>query len=428
MNNSIGLENHKSVKLFAWIVCIFGALFYCYEYFLRITPSVMSQNLMSYYHLSATGFGNLSAYYYYAYTPMQLIVGLIMDRYKPRLVLTLACLSCAVGSYLFAASANVHVAEAGRFLIGFGSAFAFVGAMKLAAIWLPHQRFALFAGLITSLGMLGAMVGDISLTSLVVAKGWFVTVELSAAMGVLLACLLYIIIRDSNGETERDEADDRLPMKELFGRLWGFCKSKQMWIAGVIGCLLYVPLSAFAELWGVPFLEQGHGFSKQDAALGISIVFLGWAVGSPIAGWFSDYIKNRRLPLAIGSALSAIVAFLMIRDMSLTKTEIDLCLFLLGVFAGVEVIVFAVSRELSSTRSPATAIAFTNMVVMLGGPILQPVIGKLLDLGWSGGMDGSARVFALADYQRALMVIPIGMLAAMILSLLLRETHGNIEK
>src|SRR5579884_3613957 len=78
--------------IYAWLVCCLGALFYCYEYFLRISPSVMTQDLMRVYHLDAAMLGNLAAFYYYAYTPMQLPVGVLMDRFGPRRLLVFACL------------------------------------------------------------------------------------------------------------------------------------------------------------------------------------------------------------------------------------------------------------------------------------------------------------------------------------------------
>ena len=64
-----------SKKWFAWFVCALGAVFYFYEYLLRVSPSVMTHHLMHSYNISASGLGHLSACYYYVYAPMQLPVG-----------------------------------------------------------------------------------------------------------------------------------------------------------------------------------------------------------------------------------------------------------------------------------------------------------------------------------------------------------------
>src|SRR6185295_8837904 len=85
--------------LIPWLICGLGALYYCYEYFLRICPSVMTHELMRQYNLSGVEVGSLSACYYHAYVPMQILVGLLMDRFGPRRLLTFACFLCAVGTY-----------------------------------------------------------------------------------------------------------------------------------------------------------------------------------------------------------------------------------------------------------------------------------------------------------------------------------------
>ncbi len=112
MNNKAAT---KKSSLFAWLICGLGALFYCYEYFLRMMPSVMASDLRLAFQLNAASFGNLAAFYYYAYSPMQLPVGVMMDRYGPRRLLIFASLVCALGTYLFSRHDYLIVAQLGRF-------------------------------------------------------------------------------------------------------------------------------------------------------------------------------------------------------------------------------------------------------------------------------------------------------------------------
>ena len=92
----------SKVSKLGWFICALGALFYAYEYLLRIAPSAMEDALRLHFNLTATGFGFLSAVYYYAYVPMQLPVGILMDRYGPKRLLTFACFLCVIGTYMFA--------------------------------------------------------------------------------------------------------------------------------------------------------------------------------------------------------------------------------------------------------------------------------------------------------------------------------------
>lgn len=137
------IARSKAVGVVPWLICGLGALYYCYEYFLRISPSVMTHELMREYHLTGAQVGNLSAYYYHAYVPMQLLVGLLMDRFGPRRLLTFACLLCALGTYLFAGGYQYGIAELGRFLVGFGFAFCFCRGFKVSHDLVAAESFCL---------------------------------------------------------------------------------------------------------------------------------------------------------------------------------------------------------------------------------------------------------------------------------------------
>lgn len=415
----------KYSAIMPWVICGLGALYYCYEYLLRISPSVMTQELMRMYDLTATEVGLFSAYYYHAYVPLQMVVGLLMDRYGPRRLLTIACMLCAIGTFLFAGGYSLEIAEFGRFLVGFGSAFAFVGALKLATIWLPPHRFALISGIITCLGMVGAMIGDIILRSFVDEMGWQITIYVSAVVGVVLTVVIWTVIRDARS---RDIAfhTQSLNFRGLFAGLWSALRNPQIWLNGLMGLLLYLSLSAFGELWGIQYLEQSHGFSKTAAANANSLIFLGWAVGGPLWGWFSDAVRLRRMPLIFASVFSVIIVSIILYVPGLSSTQICLLIFGFGLISSAQVLVFAVAREATHMGMTGTAIALTNFFVMVGGNVFQPVIGKLLDMKWTGAMVEGVRVYSPDAYQFALSVMPVGLVLAIIISLFIRETHAKI--
>jgi MFS family permease len=140
------------------VACVMGALFYCYEFVLRIIPGALQGELSEAFgHISAATFGQLAALYYFAYSPMQLPVGMLMDRFGPRKLLSFACLCCTLGSFMFSLTSSVFAAGCGRFLVGFGSSFAFVGVLSLAVHWLPRRFFSLVTGLVTTHGMQGVV-------------------------------------------------------------------------------------------------------------------------------------------------------------------------------------------------------------------------------------------------------------------------------
>lgn len=426
-------NNNKKCLASAWLICGLGALYYSYEYLLRITPSVMEMPLREHFNLSATGFGLLSAIYYYAYVPLQIPVGVLLDRYGPRILLTLACFICVLGTFIFASTQSYWIAATGRFMVGFGSAFAFVGVLKLATIWLPEDKLAMVSGLAAALGTVGAMLGDNFLGMLVTHVGWSQTVNLTAWFGVGLIFVLWYGIRDKEGSVQH--AGTIGSFRKSMADLVIIMRNKQMWINGLFGCLVYLPTTVFAELWGISYLREAHGLTPEMAGFANSILFLGFTIGAPLMGYISDKIKRRKIPMFIGATGAAIIMLIVLYWPGLTATSINILMFLLGLLYSSQCIVFAVGRELSPNEAAGTAMAMTNMVVMLGAMFLQPLVGRLLDLSLASRatnlsieqipLEKLQQLYTANDYQFALSIIPVGIIIAAILTFFLKETYAD---
>lgn len=415
---------NRKVAFFGSIVCTVGAFFYCYEFVLRIIPGILQSELSAAFgHISATAYGQLSAFYYFAYSPMQIPVGMLMDRFGPRRLLTFACICCALGSWMFTFTSSMLIAGSGRFLVGFGSSFAFVGVLSLAMHWLDRRYFSLVAGLITTLGMLGLVYGEVKITSIAATMGAEHVLSLLVTIGVVLSIVIFLVVRDG----PEGHLPNRHPLPEFFRNVWHVLSSPQVWLIGFVGACLYTSLSVFGELWGKTYLEQAHHLTKSEAANTISAVFLGWAVGAPVAGYFSDLTGRRVLTLVCGAVLSLICISIVLYYPGLSYTSLNILLFFYGVFSATEIIVFIMAKENSGAKLSGTVFAATNMIVTLGGVIFQPLVGKLLDTFGDSGIVAGQHVYTVVDYQLALSVLPISLLMITILAFFLKDHRPIIE-
>jgi len=429
-------DKRKNYTIIGWFICGLGAIFYSYEYLLRIAPSVIEQPLREHFNLSATGFGHISSIYYYAYVPMQLPVGLLLDRYGPRRLLTLACLICVIGTFLFTGTTSFWVAASGRFLVGLGSAFAFVGVLKLATIWLPENRLAMVSGMTAALGTIGAMVGDNFLVFFVTQFGWVKALNAIAVMGIGLMFALWIGIHDKKGRYRQSGTVST--MKKGLIDLGIIARNKQIWVNGMYGCLVYLPTTVFAELWGIPYLRHAIGLSADAEGLANSLLFLGFTIGAPLMGYISDKLARRKFPMIIGAIGAAVFMTIILYFPGLNEFNVQLLMFLLGLFYSAQAIVFAVGRELSPGEAAGTAMAITNMIVMLGAMLLQPLVGHLLDYSLTlhignealvgASVENVNKLYTVGDYQFALSIIPLGIIIAAVLTFFLRETHAHAHK
>lgn len=337
---------------------------------------------------------------------------------------------------MFTATSIFWVAAAGRFLVGFGSAFAFVGVLKLATIWLPENRLAMVSGMTSALGAMGAMLGDEFLGMFVGQLGWVKALNITAFFGIGLMVILWFGIQDRKG-SHRQSGTISSFSKSMID-LGIIIRNKQIWVNGMYGCLVYLPATVFAELWGIPYLTHAHNLSPDAAGMANSLLFLGFMIGAPAMGFISDRLGRRKLPMALGAAGAAIVMMLILYLPGLTESNIDVLMFTLGFLYSAQAIVFAVGRELSPGEAAGTAMAVTNMIVMLGAMFLQPLVGNLLDYSLSVHtvdiepatmvVDNLQRSYSVEDYQFSLSIIPLGIIIAALLTFFLKETHAHAKK
>jgi hypothetical protein len=80
---------------------------------------------------------------------------------------------------------------------------------------------------------------------------------------------------------------------------------------------------------------------------------------------------------------------------------------------------------MTSLKAKATAAAFTNFLVSCGDALIQPFVGFLLDVKWTGGIKEGVRVYSASSYQFALSVLPIALLLALFL---LRILNNRLSK
>lgn len=416
------MTHAKGSKL-GWFICSLGALFYAYEYLLRISPGVMGPDLMRSFNASAAMLGNLSAIYYYAYNPMQIPVGVMMDKYGPRAILTFAVFCCVVGTLMFGMTTSVWVAGVGRFFIGFGSAFAFVGVLKLASLWLPPNRFALVSGLTTTLGFIGGgAVGYMVLARWVDKIGWSDTMLYLGGLGCLLIPVMWFLIKDHHEPRIAAEKEIH-SYKKLWQEVYAVLTNRQVLLNGLVGGFLMLPTSVFAELWGVQYLQVVHHLDHTTAASAVSMIFVGWAVGAPISGFFSDHYKRRVLPMRMGSLIAALLLFAILYLPFDQKFVLFALLFLFGVASSTEIICFAVGCENSKPHMAGTAAATTNFLITLGPVFFQPLVGCFLDLTWTGQFFEGIRVYTPQGYKTAYFILPATMFIATFLSFWLKETY-----
>ena len=408
----------KTSHIRASIAFAVGTVFFAYAFAQRVAPSVMTAELMSDFKVGGAALGALSGWYFYTYALMQLPVGMLTDRFGPRKLMAVAAFLCGLASFGMAFSDTLFSASVSRALIGGTVGFGFVGTLAIAGYFFSTSRFALLAGILQTVGMLGAIVGQAPLRLVVEQIGWRGMVNGLAIFGLVLAVLSFTLIprRPESARQGNTLSNPFLGLKDVLRR-------PQSWVCAGIGFGIPSIMLGFAGLWAVPWLHTVHGLSKPHAAGLASSIFLGWALSAPLVGWLSDYIGRRKPIIMIGVAMN-IVLFATVIFAEVRQVGWLLCLFiLLGVSGSSMTVMFSSVRELNRVQVSSTALGLLNMFIITSGAVMQPLIGWLLDLFWQGRQIDGVPIYTANTYESAFTVLLLANGLSFLCVLLLKETR-----
>lgn len=402
----------SKVRSHPWVIWSVVVLFYFYQYFIRICPSVFIEDLIHDFHLDATGVGNLSAFYFYIYAILQIPVGILLDKLGSKWLLSSAAFVCALGTLLFGLSSSFILADLGRLLQGAGSAFAFIGMIYVSAHYFPASYLGLLICLGDSLGKLGAVVGSGPFSNLLNHMHWKNALILIGVVGVFLAFIIYFFIKEP-----RQECALPVSLKEQIKTL---VLEKQMWLTVLVSSLLVVVTTSFAGLWGAPFLHTAYNMSKEMATYAISMFFLGAIIGAPLTGYISDLLQKRAPFLLFSGVVSSLCIYLLIYRTSMHFPAVYSLLFILGMLASIQNLTYCIAIEQNPPSFKGAATGYVNLFVFLTGAMTQPLMGFLIEKH-STMIFKSSYVYNLQDYQYAFRFLPIAFLLAAFFSLFLKD-------
>lgn len=406
-------------------VLLLATLYYFYEFFLRVILGTIASNLMQDLHIGATEFALIGSAYYLTYSIMQTPVGFLVDRYGVKILLSMACAVCNIGVFLFCVADGFWLALTARFLIGFGSAFAFVSILVLALNWFPRHQFAFLTGLIQFLGALGPFLAGAPLAFLLkkTDNNWRFILFWIAIFGTLLNLLLLFFVRSSPKGKAKEMIfiEKKQPLRK---KLLELLKNPQAWWVIFYAGMIYAALPLFGAFWGTSYLKA-KGFSTETAAFIISMIWIGLAIGCPLSGKFSDRIKRRKTMLGLNATLG-VFASCCILYFEITSIWI-LCTFFfaIGFASSGQSLSFATIAEHVPKSLQGAALGLNNTMITLMGTIIPPIVSVMIQAFSPPG----ATAFSERAFEFGFSLVPILYLSAFFLSLFgIKETFCRSQK
>ena len=413
----------------AWSVWGVAAVFYLAGFYLRVSPAVMTTELMRAFNITARDLGNFSAVYFYTYVAMQIPTGVLVDSWGARRLLTFGALFAAIGTIIFGSTSNFVVAALGRALVGGATAVGWIVTLKLATHWFASRKFAMVSGLGLFMGNMGALVAQVPLRLGVEHFGWREVSIVSGVIVLVIALLAATFVKNDPREDGYETfAPDALHSTQhvsawtLFKGFRHVFAYRNTWLiflaqGGFVGSMI-----AFTGLWGPPYIRARFGVPATTAAAVCSVMIACWAIASPLCGYLSDKIERRK-PIYLAGAVLAAGGWAILFLVPLPLAAFVPMSAVTSFACGAVIIGFAYAKESVPVHFLGTISGAINVGNMIGPMILQPAIGRALDLRWTGELANGLRVYSASAFQSGfLLIIGWATLTAFLVALT-QETH-----
>ncbi len=379
----------------AWIIWSVGVAAYVLAVTNRTSLAAVGIDAADRFHADASTLSMFAVLQLAVYGLLQLPVGVLLDRWGARPVITVGMILMAVGQIVMAFSVDVTAAIAARMLLGAGDAAVFPSVLRLVATWFPAQRGPVMVQLTGLVGQFGQIVAIVPLAALLHATSWTIAFGSVAGLCVLFAILVGLVIRNHPPERDADvtvntetgsiqvvtsAADTSVGVRAAWshpGTRLAFWSHFTTPFAG----------TAFVMLWGIPFLTAGQGLTLAEAA-GVTTfyVVVGMVLG-PFVGALSGRIPHlRSRALVLPTVAVQAIAWLVVIALPAPAPLWLLLTLAVALATGgpASMIAFDHARTHNPSHRLSTATGLTNMGGFIAGLIAIFLIGAALDLQGAG--------------------------------------------
>jgi MFS family permease len=349
------------------------------------------------FRVGASALSSFSILQVLVYAGMQVPVGLLVDRFGTKRMLSLGVVLLTCGQVGFALSHAYAPALASRGVLGCGDAMTFVSVLRLGAHWFPARRGPLIGQCAAMFGMAGNLVSTILLTRLLHSAGWTPTFLGTAAGGALALGFVVLFLRERPGPARPvHEQAARPPLRHQITGAWREPGTRLgLWTHFTT----QFSAMAFLLLWGMPFLVQAQGLTRETAGLLLTTVVVSNMVLGVLVGQIIARHHGARMPIALGVIGATAVAWAAVLAWPAAHAPLWLLAAhaaVLGACGPASMIGFDFARPANPPERLGTASGIVNMGGFIATMITLLAVGVLLDAVDGGGSPYSAHAYHVA--------------------------------
>ncbi len=394
-----------------WFIWWIGGLLCILEMLFRNAPTVMTQELSTYYNLNSTQLGLLVSSYYYPYVLLQIPGGIILDILGTRRMALFIASVSTVAFTIFSSGLGLWSAYLGRILLGLSASCAFITALQISVQWFSKKDFSKMSGLTNMMLTIGGVTAGYPLAYLVQKFNWQSASFMLSGVGFFWTLLIFFTMKEKESERKK-----HFEITKFTHAIKSTVKNKILWRIGLISACLYLPFSAFAELWAVPYLTTTYNLkTTQAASIGV-LLYIGSAFGSIFLNPLLRLVGGAIPGLKLTAMGIGIIFLLMYLFSPFSYPVLSVIFFSLGIITVGQMFAFTWAHENAVKNQEGVSFGFVNSITMMAPPFVQPMLGYVLDLFWEGQyVANGLKIYTAQAYRSAILIFPVFSLIALVI-------------
>ncbi|PHX75947.1 MAG: MFS transporter [Actinobacteria bacterium] len=380
----------------AWLYWGVAALAYLVAVHQRSSFGVASLDAADRYQVGPAILSLFPVVQLVAYSLSQIPVGVALDHFGPRRMITIGAIIMGLGQLTLALSSIYPIAILGRAVVGIGDAMTFISVLRVTTAWFPPSKNAMMTQIIGLLGWFGQLLSAIPFAFILRTQSWTISFVILTVSAVLVGISSYAIIRDRNPELLSNTWPRRRDLVDRVKNTWAHPATK-------IGFWSHwsSPFSTnmFSLLWGVPFLVKGEGMSQSQASTSLTSIVVCGALAGVAFGYLIGKFPNHLDRLSYGVCI-LIATYWAVIILWPGRAPFLLLIGLMGVISiggPGSLIGFAHARKHIPLENMGTADGIINAAGFYSTLLAMFGVGVLLQIG-GGYSQGSFKIAFLALY------------------------------
>lgn len=334
------------------------------------------------------------------YAGLQIPVGMLVDRFGPRLLIAAGAALMFAGQLQLALAESVGAGIAGRSLVGAGDALTFISVLRLLPAWFPAQRIPVLTQWTGIIGQLGQIASAIPFAFVLHELGWNTAFISAAALSVVAFVLALALIRNKPGGTAQTAR-----AAHQGGSLSAAWRQPGTRLGLWTHFTIQFPGTVFVLMWGYPYLVSAERVSPAAASF-IMTFFVAVAIvcGPWLGSWVGRHpLRRSTMVLLIAAAMAGAWLAVMLWQGPAPLWLLLILVAVLAVGGPGSMIGFDFARTYNPSSRLGTATGIVNIGGFVASLVSMYLVGLVLDVLLNTGFS-NGNLYDLAAFRLALAV------------------------